>query len=638
MKRRNFLQISAYTGVGLWLPVGGMLTSFSGKPGHSLEFKNLISELLKEWCDGMIKNQIIKSSDSRVHGLIKCPACEHVHARIIDAVHPFFYMAKISGDKKYLDAGIAAFEWGKNVSRDDGAWTNDLDAKSWDGTTVFAAISLAETLQYHGNLIDSDRHSKWLKRLELAADFVYDRFNEIGNANINYGATSIYALNLFGKLLNEPKYLLRSKELAKQIKSFFTNTNSFLFGEAQGNRKRLSAKGLHGIDLGYNLEESLNYLTMYALDENDEEILELVNRSLHTHVEFIIPDGGLDNSFGNRMYKWSYWGSRTSDGMQLAFGMMANRNPAFGTAAFLNTELLKKCTHNGLLHGGLHYMSHDIKPCIHHTFTHAKSLAAVLEHWDYLPKVNKTAPLPRAIADGVKYFKDIDTTLFARGAWRGTVSAYDAEYDLSNDCRQGSGGALSLLYHNKIGLLCTASMAVYKLQEANNQQPQPGKDIALTPRIETYKEDVWYTNLYDLPATVTSKDENGTIELLANVNLKNVDREKVKDTASAFNISYNFSANTMEIHVKTNQPIINPTAFVLPIVSSSNEEVNRLNAYEMSVKKPEGMLHIKSNLPIKMKEIPGSRTFNMVPGVEALPIEIFFEDETKKINISIEIA
>ena len=226
---------------------------------------------------------------------------------------------------------------------------------------------------------------------------------------------------------------------------------------------------------------------------------------------------------------------------------MAHINPAFGTAAVKNTELLQRCTADGLIHGGPHFIEAGIPPCVHHTFTHAKPLAALLDHWDHLPEINKKTALPREVADGVTYFKDLDVSLFARGDWRGTVSAYDAEYHYKYDFRQASGGSLGVLYHNKVGLLCAASMAEYHLVEKNNQQPQPGKDIALTPRIESFKEDVWYTNIYDLPATVTNKDENGTIELLAKVQLKDVGRKVIEDTASNFNINYRCSTEAMEV-------------------------------------------------------------------------------------------
>ncbi|WP_282135232.1 hypothetical protein [Seonamhaeicola maritimus] len=640
MKRRNFIQLSTITGVGLSLSGSSFLYSCGiGKNEfHSSEYRTLVFNLLKDWCDGMIKTQIIKPSDPKVHGLFDCPACEHLHARVMDAVYPFFYMARATGDKKYLEAGIAAFQWGKNVTRDDGAWTNELDPKSWDGTTVFAAIALAETLKYHGSLLDESTRKRWYKRLESATEFVFNRFPVVGNANINYSATTIYALNLIGKQLNQPKYLKRSKELVEQIKSHFTEPNGLLFGEIQGkNKKKLSPKGLTGIDLGYNIEESLNNLVLYALEEKDEELLETLKKSLDAHLEFILPDGGIDNSFGNRMFKWTYWGSRTSDGMQPAFSFMANYNPALGTASFKNTELLRQCTHDGLLHGGPHYVSHGIKPCVHHTFAHAKPLAFLLDNWEHLPKIDKSTQIPRAIADGETYFEELDVSLFGKGDWRGTISAYDSTYSIRKEVRQGTGGALTILHHSKLGLLCTSSLAVYNILESYNIQPQPGADFALTPRLETFKDEDWYTNLFDLEATFTSNDDRNIIEYTAHTQLKNEAKEVVSETASDFTLNYICTAEKIEIVATTNQNIKKETSFVLPIVSPSGEKVEQLSENEIRIEKPNGIVKVSSGSPIKIKEMPKSRTFNMVPGVEAVPIIATFESGKRQVEISIEV-
>lgn len=641
MKRRDFIQLSTITGVGLSLSATSLLSSCTNevKEFHSPEYRNLVFDLLKDWCDGMIKTQIVNPSDPKTHGLLDCPACETVHARIMDAVYPFFYMAKATGEKKYLNAGILAFEWGKNVTREDGAWTNDLDPKSWDGTTVFGAIALAETLKYHGDLLDETTREQWYNRLDSATKFVYNRFYKVDASNINYGATTIYALNLIGKLIDNTKYISRSKELVAQVKSYFTEPNALIFGEIKGkNKKKLSPKGLPGIDLGYNIEESLNNLVLYALEEKDEELLQLLKKSLDTHLQFILPDGGIDNSFGNRMFKWTYWGSRTSDGMQPAFSFMANHNSALGTASFKNTELLKQCTHNGLLHGGLHYVSHGIQPCVHHTFAHAKPLAMLLDHWEHLPKIDKTTPLPRAIAKGETYFEELDVSLFGKGDWRGTISAYDSIYSPTNDVRQASGVSIGLLYHNKVGLLCAASTAIYKMLEAYNQQPQPGEDFALTPRIETLKEGVWYTNLFDLEATFTSKDETNILEYSAKVQLKNEIFEAITETASNFNLNYIATSEKLEIIASTNETIKTSTAFVLPIVSPTGEKVTQISENEITIEKPQGTVKISSSVPLKIKDMPKSRTFNMVPGVEAVPIIAKFENENTALKITLEVV
>ena len=384
MQRKDFIQLSTLAALGLSLPATAMLSSCSDSAftGHSPQFRKLCFDLLKDWCDGMINVQIMDPSDSTIHGMLKCPACDVVHARLLDAVYPFLYMAKETGEQKYLDAGIAAFEWGENVTGPDGSWTVIPNPKSWKGITVFGAISLAEALKYHGDLLDEERRQKWMDRLSRAGDFVYKLFPSIDATNVNYGATNIYALNLIGKLLEKPEYIKRSKKLAEEVKTYFTQPNFLLYGEIKPSVHKLSAKGLHGIDLGYNVEESLNAIVMYAVQEKDEELLQILIKSLNGHLEFMLPDGGWDNSWGTRQFKWTYWGSRTSDGCSPAFSMMANYNPAFGTAAVRNTELLSRCTGDGLLHGGPHYVSHGIKPCVHHTFAHAKPLSFLLDHWD----------------------------------------------------------------------------------------------------------------------------------------------------------------------------------------------------------------------------------------------------------------
>ena len=638
MQRRNFIQLSTLAGVGLSLPLPNLLYACSSPTVHSLEFKNLISGLLKDWCDGMLRVQINNPSNLEEHGALGCPSCEHIHGRCMDAVYPFLYMADKTGDVKYIEGGKLVMLWAENnVSQDDGSWTVIPNPKSWKGITVFGAIALAEALHYHGHVLDNDTRLAWTKRLERAGQFIYDTFT-IDFTNINYPGTAIYGLNLIGDVLKRNDFKAKSKVLATEVKAYFTANEGLLFGECKPDSKKLSKKGLHGVDLGYNVEETLNSLAMYALKEKDEDLIQILTKSLNSHLEFMLPDGAWDNSWGNRMYKWSYWGSRTCDGSQPAFAMMAHINPAFGTAAVKNTELLQRCTSNGLIHGGPHFVSAGIAPCVHHTFTHAKPLTALLDHWDHLPQINKNTNLPRTSADGVTYFKDLEVYLFARGNWRGTVSAYDAEYHYKYDYRQASGGALGVLYHNKVGLLCAASMAEYHLVEPYNQQPQPVKDICLTPRIETFKDGVWFTNLYDLNAQVTSKHSNGTINLLANVNLKNVDTEDVKDTATNFSINYVVTQDKMEILVKTSKAITEQRVFVLPIVSPSTESVKIIGKNKMAIQKPEGLVTIKANAPIKIKEISGKRTFNMVPGVQAIPIEVFFQSGQKELRISLDVS
>lgn len=635
MKRRNFVELSSWAGIGGALAVNSVFSACLPvtESKHSTAFKELTFDLLKDWCDGMIKLQIVDPSDPTIHGALGCPSCSHIHGRCMDAVYPFLYLADVTGNPQYLNAAILVMNWAEqNVSHENGSWTVVPNPKSWKGITVFGAIALAEALHYHGHVLDQERRQLWTARLRKAAAYVFREF-DMSFTNVNYGATAVYGLYLFGKMLNKPDYLVRSKELAEDAKAYFATSNHLLFGECKPSDK-LSAKSLPGIDLGYNVEESLNSLVMYALEEKDEDLLQLLTKSLNSHLAFMLPDGAWDNSWGTRQFKWSYWGSRTCDGCQPAFGMMAHRNPAFGTAAVKNTELLRRCTANGLLHGGPHYVAHSIPACVHHTFAHAKPLATMLNHWDHLPKINTDTALPRAIADGIKYYDEIDTALFARGDWRGTLTAYDAIYK-TGSYHHPTGGSLSLLYHQKVGLLLAGSMAMYRLAEPYNQQPQPGEDFAFTPRVETYQGETWYTNLFDLGATFTTTDEEGTITLAAQAQLKNESHEPAPNTASNFELSYACSKETILITASTQQEITSPTAFILPVISPTGEGVTHSHPNEIMIQKPEGRVKITAKVPLKIKKMQGDRIFNMVPGAEAVPIMAFFPENQTHLEIAI---
>ena len=618
MERRGFVKNISLGSLALGISLDALLVSCGNRSEDPDDFKRLVLELLKEWCDGMLNSQVTDPDDLSVHGSLDCPACDHIHGRCMDAVYPFLHMADHTGDRKYLEAAILVMEWAENnVSQEDGSWTVIPDPKSWRGITVFGAIALAEALHYHGHILDKSMYNRWEDRLGRAAEYVYQKFN-LTFTNINYGATAIYGLYLCGKVLNKQEYIDRSHELARGIAHFFTENDGFLFGEGSPGDKR-SEKGLHVIDLGYNVEESLSNLVLYAVETRSEELTSLLVKSLQTHLEFMLPDGGWDNSWGTRQYKWTYWGSRTCDGSQLTYAFLSDQDPAFSKAVKKNTHLLKDCTHNGLLHGGPHYVSHGIKPCIHHTFEHAKPLATLLNNLDRLKHLHTDALLPREKEYGFRYFSDIDTVLLSRGPWRGTVTAYDAIYK-KGDYRQATGGALSVLYHNRVGLLFAASMAKYKLAEKNNQQPNPGPEFALTPRIETMLGQQWYTNLYDLTAIIEPGEKEGIAYCTAKAVLKNEGQEMASGTASAFILNYECHAEKFMITAQPLQPVVSRTTLVLPLISKNDEHIQRISENRIMVQKSGGKVIIEANVPMNLT-LPGDqRIFNMVPGVEAAPV------------------
>lgn len=64
-------------------------------------------DLLKSWCDGLIRYQIREQKDPRFYGGFFCPACKMIHGRSSDAVYPLMCTADFTGQKKYQDAAEA---------------------------------------------------------------------------------------------------------------------------------------------------------------------------------------------------------------------------------------------------------------------------------------------------------------------------------------------------------------------------------------------------------------------------------------------------------------------------------------------------------------------------------------------------
>lgn len=127
--------------------------------------------------------------------------------------------------------------------------------------------------------------------------------------------------------------------------------------------------------------------------------------------------------------------------------------------------LYETCTHDGLL---AMPMAHEVgePTCLHHTFAHAKALAALVcaENVTETPK----QPLPCEVTRGIKSYQNGKLLLLSNDSFRATISAIQASY-LPEDTANG-GGSLNLLYHKQYGVVCAATSAYYIPSELLNQQ------------------------------------------------------------------------------------------------------------------------------------------------------------------------
>lgn len=596
--------------------------------------------LLKQWCDGMLAHQMIKPSDATIHGGLDCPVCKRIHGRCADALYPFMHMAQTTGESKYLEAAIRVQAWSDNMTQPDGSWLNDAGA-TWKGITVFGAIALCDALHYHGDLLDKKTRQRWTDRLALAMKFL-DGFMTMKTGNINYPVTSALAFTLGGEILDNPHYTARGREFAHASLKNFT-PNHFLFGEGKP-QDGITPKGARPVDLGYNVEESLPALALYALETKDQEVMEQVVKALRTHAEFMLPDGAWDNSWGSRNYKWTWWGSRTSDGCQPAYALLADKDPCFGNVAFQNLRLLKTCTHDGLLYGGPHYYAHGDKPCIHHTFTHAKALACVLDH-EGRAMVSDHAvgafgerrptllSLPREKEYGLKCYPEIGVSLVSIGPWRATLTEYDWEYTIGG---QASGGTLSLLYHTSLGPLLSASMTEYRGVEKHNQQDHGNyPTMCLTPRMEFQDAAGTYTSLSDLKATFSVTQNSGDIRAIANGILQTPDHKKPAAGEIPYHLTYRIAKEGVEISASAPTSVSQRVDWIVPVVCTAQERVTKLDSQTLLIQKATGIIEVKTNAPEGFAQIKTTdRVFNVVPGLECLPLRLQLPANNSIVNLT----
>jgi hypothetical protein len=628
--RRNFFRISAIGGTAVLANLKFNAYSTVSNTNQD-KLTGVCTDLLEQWTDALLKLRITDKSDVSDFGGIMCPACGRVHGRVADSIYPMLYMADKYQRSSYYDAAVQLYRWmERNVGQPDGSWLNDPKDHSWKGITVFTAIALAESLKNHGSIIEPGLKSEIESRLKKAGDYIFDNFS-MTYGNINYPINAGYGLSLIGSLLDVKRFTERGKYFAHESLGFLSKNDRFITGEG-GPFDKPSAKGCFSVDLGYNVEESLPAMVLYGKLTNDQEVLEAILPSLQTHMEFMLPDGAWDNSWGTRNFKWTYWGSRTTDGCQPAYALMADRDPRFYKVALKSTELLQATTHDGILYGGPHYVSHKILPCIHHTFCHAKALATVLDHGINLPKPElENIILPREKVYGSLFFQDIQTHLISVGKFRATVTGYDREYTMKNG--HASGGAITMLWHEETGPILCGSMNEYQTKEPGNMQPDTDPfSMSLTPRIELLKEGC-YMNISDLTATIEVRTENGAIIIYANSRLVDQNQNLPPSGEITCQTVYSFLNNKVSFEFTFGNSAYLPVRVVFPVISKSAEKLDRISDFEIQIKKENATVKVTSDCKIDILPTSTNRVFNFVPGLEAIPLAIYKSKCTIEIEV-----
>lgn len=584
--------------------------------------EQICKDLLGSWCGSLLRLQIRDQKEPTLQGGILCPACGMIHGRCFDAIYPFLYLADQNHDEVYRKGAELLFDWAEHtVSREDGSYVNDVNSQ-WKGTTAFSVIQLVEALSFHGHVLKKEVYERWKMRVEKAADFLAG-FREYEVCNVNYRITCSLAMELCAEFLGKEQYRTRAHELIRLSQEQLTESG-ILVGEGRPT-DGFSPRGCRPVDIGYNLEESLPSFLQYAVRTGNHSLTERLVKAWKRHLLFVLDDGSMDNSFGTRNYKWTYWGSRTSDGCALGFLLAAQWEPDLGVAAFRNLTLLRQCTVDGILYGGPHVSEIGEPPCIHHTFCHAKVLAGILDQglWTRL----HDGQLPRSSMKQAEYVKELDTCIIPGKEYTATVTSYDWEYRGLPEGHAG-GGTLSLLRHQKAGLVLCAGMNQYSLKEPYNMiLPRHGHHRCTTPRLELQEDGVIYSNIYDHKNTMTWERKS---DYVTAVDIQGCLTDMGRNQAAHGNYRIHYLFKPDQIYIKAQMP--KGARWILPVVSLQKEEVTVWEHYviiwkyaaEVKVDAEKGKL----SLPLGSRRI-----YNLAPGVEALQIDM--EEEDGKVAFSL---
>ncbi|MBR5742570.1 MAG: hypothetical protein IKX85_02120, partial [Clostridia bacterium] len=440
-----------------------------------------VFDLLKTWCDRYLSLQLGESFGPAFHGAVLCPACGLLHGRSGDMAYPLTLLWRITGEEKYLRGACAAVDWTERsmLVPETGLYRNDFSS-IWYGISVFGYMALSDARRAGGDALPAALGEKWDAILARLASGIYTEFPKPSfRPNVNYFAGGAAVMARAWKAEGKDAYLTRAREWAALLLSYVM-PDGMLSGEGFHSEKRKTPRGFVPVDLGYNAEESIPLLFSAARDLEDGSLFEEATRMMNALLPFVLPDGGLDNSWGSRAAKWTWYGSRTSDGIQGAL-LMRPEDPVWREAAARTFALYERLTVDGLLAGGAMHREAGVPVCIHHTFTHAKTLAHLLESG--IDFASPGVRLPSEEEYGVRDYPSAGVLLAAAEGFR--ASFYYSDY--TQDPRLSPrGGSMTLLWHEKCGPILAATPNEYYPAEPQNMQLLPHGEpvLNMTPRIE----------------------------------------------------------------------------------------------------------------------------------------------------------
>lgn len=163
----------------------------------------------------------------------------------------------------------------------------------------------------------------------------------------------------------------------------------------------------------------------------------------------------------------------------------------------------------------------------------------------------------------VRYFPEIDTYKLAFKSWRAAVTGYDYGVDKGHAC----GGTMTLLWHERAGVVLLSSVVDYYMAEALNMQLplKKNRHRTLTPRLEKMINGKRFATCYDTNAEIAVKESENGIRIYVSADLVCIEQEQLPDPVSC-KAEYRLSEDGLHIGMQIDGPC-EDVRLVLPVIS-----------------------------------------------------------------------
>lgn len=584
--------------------VGGAVVEVPSEQAYEGALYDLVDLLLTTQLDsGDNQGGLVSPSNN--------PEPKPIHSRAGEAVYPLAVAFKHSQNPKYGSAAIDLGNWMVKVQTAAGSWWEEWPKTTgWDGTSVDQLISLANAYVILKDQLSAQERAAWTQAITRCADWTVANFPK---GNINYVPTGAVALVSASRAIENPKpgWLTKAASLMT-LTTDAINAEDLLTGEG------------NGVDLGYNLAQSIGYIAMYGLMLPSPSHVTRAAELLEAHQYFMYPGGAIDNSWGTRSFKWNLEsGTKTAPGVFFSFALLADKAPSFQRGAQLALSYLREHGQDdaGWLVYGPHAFRHPSSnpPSNYGTFARAQSIATALE---FGPKTAPVGEVPADRKNWLKQFPSVKTGVFRTEKLMATISAYGeiSSYPRESMARGGSVSALWFEGYGSTGFMQVSSQTVYSRIEAMHMPIEQGL-LPLTPRVES-ASGTYYASVLDDKATLELSQAQGGVHATATGVLRSV---AGASSGTTYKWTYDFGAAeyTKQLSVSAAaglrivEPFVDDTGNTYAVVGSDTFTITTAqgSVYQLKVTESSGPYSLSAGQD-------RAKYWSPFPGLDAYPVVI----------------